>query len=367
MNDKIYVPGVGSNGAKLLILGEAPSYQEVQEGKPCVGPSGRELDRLLKDAGINRYDCWLTNVCKYIVPPNVSGKKIPFHIRAKQADINIDEQLNELREEINSIKPNCILALGGTALWALSGKTKITNFRGSIMHGMGRKFIATYHPAHLLHQAKGSEIKGYWNKFIMVLDFKRAYEQSQFSEYTLPHRTLHICKSSYELNNFYQQYKSNIKLSVDIEAGGHCLPICIGLAFNSHHGITVPLWNEDGISSMTTDDLAQCWRILSEILVNHGIIGQNFNYDRDKIRRLGFRIENFRSDTMLKAFSINPELPKRLAFNQSIYTEEPFYKDEGMYEGSYQDLMIGCARDACVKYEIDEKMDKELEEIEQTD
>ena len=63
------------------------------------------------------------------------------------------------------------------------------------------------------------------------------------------------------------------------------------------------------------------------------IVGQNFNYDRDKIRRLGFAIRRIHSDTMLKAFAINPELPKGLAFLTTIYTREPFYKDEGMYEG----------------------------------
>ena len=71
---------------------------------------------------------WITNVCKYEVPPNTEMKKIPFHKRAKNHGIDIDQQLSELQDEIDEIKPNCILALGGTALWALSGKTKITKF-----------------------------------------------------------------------------------------------------------------------------------------------------------------------------------------------------------------------------------------------
>ena len=66
---------------------------------------------------------------------------------------------------------------------------------------------------------------------------------------------------------------------------------------------------------------------------------------------------------MLKAFAINPELPKGLAFNTSIYTREPFYKDEGMYEGELRDLLLGCARDACVTYEIDEQWNADLDEL----
>ena len=359
---KVYVPGMGPLGASILILGEAPAYEEVIEGKPFVGPSGRELNRLLKDVGINRNNCWITNVCKYMVPFAPKGKKIPFQVRARMAGINLEEQLYELQNEINSIRPNVILALGGTALWALSGKDKITNYRGSIMLGMGRKFVATYHPAHLLHTA-GGEFKGYWNRQLMLFDMRRALAQSYFPEIVLPERTLQICRSSYELAQFIERYKQSSSISVDIEAGGHCVSICIGLSFQKNHGITIPLWNINGISNIPDSDLVQCWILLAETLATKNIIGQNFNYDRDKIRRLGFKIGPLISDTMLKSFCINPELPKRLAHNQSIYTEEPFYKDEGMYEGSIESLLIGCARDACVTKEIDEAMDKDLDEL----
>jgi DNA polymerase I-like protein with 3'-5' exonuclease and polymerase domains len=99
------------------------------------------------------------------------------------------------------------------------------------------------------------------------------------------------------------------------------------------------------------------------MLYEKDIIGQNFNYDRDKIKRLGFIIRHLASDTMLKAHAINPELPKGLAFNTSLFTEEPFYKDEGMYKGSIKDLLMGCARDACVTFEVDENMDADLDEL----
>lgn len=364
MSEKKYVPGMGPMGAKFLILGEAPSYEETAAGKPFVGPSGRELDRLLKDAGIPRHECWITNACKYEVPPNLPGrKKLPFNVRAERAGIDIKEQLEELHTEINAIRPHCILALGGTALWALSGKDKISRHRGSIMRGMGHKFVPTYHPAHLLHAATGGEIKGYWNRQVMIFDFKRAWEERHSPIIDLPQRNIQICRNSGELYTFLERYKDHRKMAVDIEAGGHCLPICIGLAFSKHHAMVVPLWNRDGISSIPDSDLVSCWMLLAKVLWEKDIIGQNFNYDRDKIRRLGFAIRRIYSDTMLKAFAINPELPKGLAFNTSIYTREPFYKDEGMYEGDVSDLLSGCGRDACVTYEIDEAMDADLDEL----
>ena len=365
MIDPVYVPGRGSLGATLMVLGEAPSFIEVQTGIPFTGPSGKELDRLFQDSGIKRSDIWLTNVCKYQVPLQEKGSKIPFTTRCKMAGIDIDIQLKELQEEIKSVQPNCILALGGTALWSLCGKTKISKFRGSIMHGMGVKFVPTYHPAHLLHTVSGGEIKGYWNRQVMVFDFKRAHKQSQFPELRLPSRVIEICRNSAQLAEFRDRYKSSTKMSVDIEADGTCIPVCVGLACNKHHSIVVPLWNCNGISSIPDTDLVQIWIILAELLYEKEIIGQNFNYDRDKLRRLGFVIRKLASDTMLKAHAINPELPKGLAFNTSLFTEEPFYKDEGMYQGSVADLMIGCGRDACVTYEIDENMEKDLDELEQ--
>jgi len=359
----IYVPGLGNPNAKLFILGESPSHEEEAALKPFVGPSGRELDKILKDAGINRGDCWISNVSKFAIP--LSDKKIPFHIRCQQVGIDLDKQISDLQNEIHSINPNCILALGGTALWATTGQKKITDYRGSILHGMGKKVIATYHPAHLLHQ-KG-EISGYYQRQIMIFDFKRALKQSVFPEINRPSRNLHVCHNSAELYDFFHRNKDQNSLSIDIEAH-NCIPICIGLAYTRHEGITLPLWNTEGISDIPDSDLSSCWRLLARALVGPDRkVGQNFKYDQDKITRLGLPIDQLYSDTMLKAFVINPELPKNLAFNTSIYTEEPFYKNEGMYEGTINDLLIGCARDACVTKEIDEEMEKDIVELELSD
>lgn len=375
MDPTRYIPGQGNFNAKLLFVGEAPSYAELEQGRPFVGPAGRIFDTLLRDCGINRANVWTTNVSKYFVPfPAKKGRKIPFHIRAKTAGINMEQQVEELWNEIRGVGPNCVVALGGSALWALRGTYDIQDYRGSILSAGGIKCVPTYHPAFLIH-SEGSETIGYWNKLIMMLDLKRALHQSTFKEFKLPARTLNICTNSQQLLEFiargkeyYARKSKRIKCSVDIEAL-NCIPACIGLAFTEYEGLTIPLWNTGDISSIPTGDLVNIWKILTYLFLDESIdfVGQNFKYDQDKIERLGFRFWHIRHDVMLKSHAINPELPKNLAFNTSIYTEEPFYKNEGMYEGSLNDLFIGCARDACVTLEIDNKMDAELEEIGQKD
>lgn len=357
----IYVPGKGKRYPKIAFIGEGPSWDEEKALEPFVGPSGNFLNGLLRQVGINRGECWISNVSKYMIPPNPkAGKKIPVRVRAASVGIDLDKCVEELRYELQQVQPNLIVALGATALWALTGKMKIQSFRGSILSGMGFKVIGTYHPAHILHQE--GDVKGYWNKQVMVLDLKRAKKQSEFREIILPHRTLNVVKSSGELYDFIRRYKDHKYPSVDIEALS-CVPACIGISFDKGEGITIPLWNTNGISDIPSSDLVTCWLLLSDLLAKSEVVGQNFGYDRDKIKRLGFSIRGLKSDLMLKSFAIHPELPKNLAFNTSIFTEEPYYKDEGMYEGTPQDLFIGCARDACVTKEIDEAMDCEIDEL----
>jgi uracil-DNA glycosylase family 4 len=354
----IYVPAMGNASAKLMLLGDAPSYAEESALQPFVGPAGRELDRILRSAGMNRGDLWISNVCKYMVPFSNEHKKASFLTRCQEAGINYEEQIDDLRREIQTINPNCILALGNTALHALTGKQPLRDYRGSILSTwLGKKLVSTYHPAHFLHQEK-SESAAYWEKQVAIFDFKRAWEQAQFPEINLPSRNLHIARNSSDVYSFINDHKNN-KLSIDIEAA-NCVPICIGLAYDKHEGLTIPLW--DGISN---SDIVQCWLLLGRLLLDKRIskIGQNFKYDQDKITRLGLPIDTLYSDTMLKAFCINPELPKNLAFNTSVYTHEPFYKNEGMYEGSQKDLFIGCARDACVTYEVDDAQEFDIIEL----
>lgn len=363
--NKLYVPGIGPHLApKLMIIGECPSMKDVHNKRPFS--DSRELDYLLLESGIRKEECWLTNVFKNHLPLHpLKTKRIPGHVRAKNAGIDVDGSIKELQEEVNQVQPNCILAIGATALWALTGKENIVEQRGSIIQGMGRKSVATYNPNHLNYNVGGAEFIGYFNRQIILFDLKRANQQSQFSDFRLPIRHLEVVHSSQQMFEFQKMYKSYPDMSVDIEALGTCLPGCIGFAFSKSHGLTLPLWNESSLSTMHDVELAKCWQIAYEMIWEKNIIGQNFNYDRDKIRRIGFIIRCLKSDTLLKAFTINPELPKRLAFNTSIYTEEPFYKDEGMYQGSPNDLFIGCARDSCVTFEVNEAMEQDLIDLNQ--
>lgn len=70
--------------AELLIIGEAPGRVEEEYRRPFVGPAGHELDEALKDAGLLRSSCALTNtiLCR---PQSRGGnlKGYLAHLRAR--------------------------------------------------------------------------------------------------------------------------------------------------------------------------------------------------------------------------------------------------------------------------------------------
>lgn len=356
----------GNPNTRMMVIGESP-YPD--EKRAYTSKYHQDLFAMFRALGIPQESLWYTYYCREFVPPNDprSTRKIPFHVRAKNAGVDTSKCHDQLWQEINQIKPNVILALGSTVLNSITGFKSLSDYRGSILYRNGVKVIPTYSPSGL--SVFGPlEFKGYYHKYIIEHDIQRAWKQSVSSDYNPPRRNLHIIKSSWELESFLDRYKHLKHPAVDIEARGRYLPDCVGLSLDPREGVTVPLWNHEEMQKIAVipdSQMVQLWLLLSKFLAESDVVGQNFKYDADKLRRLGFTIRSLYSDLMFKSFTISPEFPKSLGFFASWYTEEPFYKNEGMYEGEYRDLLIGCARDACVTKECDLAMDAELDQLEQ--
>lgn len=368
-----YVPGSGPSGAKLIVCGEAPGVKEV-ENKPrpetLVGPTGKFTDELLRENNYSLAKCYKTNVYKYR-PPENNIKRI------KELGLDLDREKEKFHDEIKRLAgtANCILALGGTPLNELTGLEKINKWRGSILEAKytGIKVVPSLHPASILNPRGGGNKDGWKARYYTALDFKRAIEESQYKDVRLPRRTLEICKSSHQLYQFFKQYKDFNRVSIDIEAFS-CIPICIGLAFSRSHAISIPLidlshW--DKRFKIERHELVAIWQLLLEFFQREDIeyIGQNFKYDHEKLLKpLGFELRGkVLADISILMSALYPEWPKRLAFTTSIFTREPYYKDEGKEFNPKRDRMerylIYNCKDAAVTYEIFEEMLLELKEV----
>ncbi len=59
------VPGAGSPGPKVLIIGEGPGADEDRQGLPFVGAAGQYLDKWLNAINLDRIsDCFIGNIVK---------------------------------------------------------------------------------------------------------------------------------------------------------------------------------------------------------------------------------------------------------------------------------------------------------------
>ena len=155
----------------FMIIGEAPGAEEVQQGKPFVGRSGKLLREVLEQCGVNISDTYITNVF-YERPPNNDvnyffssrmsairqdleiNESIPT-LRGKYVKVPYDEAIARLYEEIITVQPRMILTVGATPMWAVTGKDKITKGRGfTTMTIAGKEFpvMSTFHPAGILRR-----------------------------------------------------------------------------------------------------------------------------------------------------------------------------------------------------------------------
>jgi uracil-DNA glycosylase family 4 len=378
-----YVPGCGNREAKLLFVGEAPGQSEEYLQEPFVGPTGELLKEICREIGIEWGDIYATNVIKYRPPQNQLK-------RLGEIGVSIDDSINQLWDEINALKPNCIVAFGNLALKAIAGKgngsSGIMKWRGSCMKtvGMDFKVVPTIHPAALLHSS-GEELEDDWQgkkkgplkysyRHILKLDLLRAKAEAESSLYAPPERVIEIAKDSISLGRFLSLYSNRDTyptVSVDIEVV-KSVPFCIGLAFNSWHAISIPLidvFSWQNLEGIHDHQLAEMWRMVAELLESDvQVIGQNFKFDRRQLARLcGIFIKNFHCDTSLLAHSLHPEFPKALEFTTSIYTKEPYYKEEGKEFDWKRDkitrFLTYNGRDACVTFEVFEEMRKDAREL----
>ena len=133
-----------------MFVGEQPGDKEDRAGRPFVGPAGRELDRALEAVGIDRAEVYVTNVVKHFAFEERGKRRM--HRTPKRFEVQACEPW--LRSELDVVKPEAVVVLGGTAGKALFGSSfKITQERGRPLDSDLAEFVlATVHPSSILRQ-----------------------------------------------------------------------------------------------------------------------------------------------------------------------------------------------------------------------
>lgn len=154
----------------LVLIGESPGKDEIEQGVPFVGKSGKLLNT---EVGIERQDCMVTNVffsrpekdkIEQFFRPVIEGDDDflndygLFRKWIVKTDNRIDMQ--RLQTELVEYQPKLIVLLGATALWRMTKANGITEHRGEwiltllpgISHMVG--IMPTWHPSAVLRNKR---------------------------------------------------------------------------------------------------------------------------------------------------------------------------------------------------------------------
>ena len=137
------VPGEGPASSRLMFIGEAPGAREDESGRPFVGRSGELLTSMLEEIGLSRKAVFITSILKSRPPNN----RAPTQNEIKAC-------LPYLKRQIEVIKPQIIVLLGGVAISSLIGPWRVSEAHGRFHESGGQTYFMTYHPAAALRFPK---------------------------------------------------------------------------------------------------------------------------------------------------------------------------------------------------------------------
>lgn len=319
----------------ILVVGEAWSEEEVRTGEPFTGPAGRLFRSMLRDAGIEKAQCHFTHVFNFQPHNNkldsLAGSKVEAIEDWPQLGSKLwvrkqfASELTRLHAEIEKLQPKVVIALGATALWALTKERGIKKHRGTPVLDYTHRFkiFPTYHPSAIFRQWK--------LRVIGVADLKKASVEAEFPEIRRPERFIHLKPTISDLWEFHQTYLLNEPfVSADIETKqGTITEIGFSNSTGSH-AIVIPFYSRLSSSKSywpSVETEFKAWKFVRFICETYPLVGQNFSYDLQYLwMKMGIPCTVISDDTMLLHHALQPELEKSLGFLGSLYTNEPAWK-----------------------------------------
>jgi len=345
---------------KMVFVGEAWGEQELSLQSPFVGPAGQELSRMLAQAG---YPCKLlsynfnsaTRMLHYWskfphILLNVFNTRPPennvefFYAKPNTCEVSsllpsrrIDNAIHQLKAEyefhviqlhetLKELKPNIIVALGNTALWALGLPPSISKLRGNVVETPFGKVLPTFHPASIL--------RNWSQRIVAVLDLHKALRESEYPEIRIMSREIWTKPTIADLYRWWDLYGSQAEiLAFDIETVANKQISEISFASDSTHALHVPFfWKENKKFVNWWPDAKSefaAWKFVKMVLESNvpKICQNGIQYDSYWLaKEVKIGVKNIQHCTMQMSHAWALELEKSLGFLGSIFLDELSWK-----------------------------------------
>ena len=354
----------GPHNASIMFVGESWDRDEDAAKLPFVGQSGRLLETMSNEAGINLGDVFMTNVVSARPPNNELSEWFYTTKEAKERGLTdfrgcyphprVMDGIRRLWHQVREVKPKIIVAFGNYAMWALSsagnignveGKklpVGITSWRGSMWYtnlygGAEPEFrlVPVLHPASVMRE-------WYW-RAPTVHDLRVRVARRLDAPWRDPRIVTRWAPPAFkQAVHKLQEWTDRanrgdkFRLVCDIETTRKSFITTIGLCDGPLFAMTIPFVNVDpkiGFTHYWNHEEEYYLRgMIREILRHPNVLveGQNFIYDMQYLQRECAVTPNLRFDTMLGHHLLFPGTPKGLDYLSSMYCEYHWYwKDDG--------------------------------------
>ena len=332
--------GVGPKCPRAILIGEAFGEQEEEQGEPFVGRAGSVLNSLLTQAGLPREECYVTNLLNARPSPG-SNDISPLFRNGALTSLGQAHQ-RALLDELVAIDCKLVFPLGNVALAAICGAEfvasvrtaaedaayeapeGITKWRGSPLASPllpGRLVLPTLHPSYIA--------RGAWAEaWLVTRDFAKGL---RIAAEGARKYSVHVAQSADEALSIIARASAQPLVCSDIETPDQQLE-CFCLCWQEQVSYVIPIGRRWAASDRRK--IISAYRTLLEAPVGPTLLWQNGNYDTFWLERFeGIRACLPRCEDSMYLFScLYPELKKKLAVLNSLYTDLPFYKDD--YEES---------------------------------
>ena len=153
---KVLVHGEGADGARVMLIGEAPGEQETLKRRPFVGKAGKNLDEFLEIAGLDRSDLYVSNAVKFR-PTKISAAGRIVNRPPTREEIRLF--LPWLKSEIECVHPEVVVTLGNVPLHALCPDAGVIGAaHGNMIDCGAYRLYPMYHPASMIYNRSLREV-----------------------------------------------------------------------------------------------------------------------------------------------------------------------------------------------------------------
>lgn len=324
----VCIMGEGYDMADIMVVLDAPGFNEDRAGAPIAGKSQTFLNSLLKDAGINPKKVYFTNAVK-CGPPQ--GYKL------KVSEMKACNPY--LQDEIRRVNPTYILLMGANAHKAVVGKGAITQVHGQVVEHEGRQYMSVFSPG-IAHRDPGKLA-------LLQQDLARFGKMTKGQSFDLPDLEPQIVRDIDQFEAMIEDIRTSRVVSVDLETTGlsrfhdHITIVGVGTPQEQYILPLLDIWTKGYHLFMVENAHQRIVEIIAEACQGRDVVTQNGKFDNLFLReKFGVRVP-ITFDTQIASAITDENTPKGLNYRARTLLGVPDWDiDLDVKKGKTQDLEV---------------------------